>query len=172
MSHGTAIECAWDGHAFKPTTPFWTKLAARNYAAGEVLRMVDDPAPSSNSRRHYFAALNQAWENMPERLLEQYPSVEVLRKHTLIREGYCDESRFVCNSHAEALRFSAFLAPIDPYSIVVVKECVVVRRTAQSQNLRSMGQKAFQESKDKVLDHVAAIVGTTRYILAAQAKAA
>jgi hypothetical protein len=156
------IRFRWVGDAFVPAAPRWAKQCDRQFVIGEEYMLIEEPAHSDNSRRHYFAALREAWLNLPESVADQYATVEILRKKALIRCGYADEQQFVCTSKVEAARLQAFMLPIDQYAIVAAKECVVTRYTAKSQSKRAMGNKDFQASKDAVLDYVASLIGTTK----------
>jgi hypothetical protein len=51
---------------------------------------------------------------------------------------------------------------MDEYAIVSVREAVVRVFTAQSQNMRAMGAKQFQESKQAVLDQLDDMLGVDR----------
>ncbi|MNE84166.1 hypothetical protein D3C80_1810410 [compost metagenome] len=57
------------------------------------------------------------------------------------------------------MRVAAFIKPMDEYAVVDVREAVVRVFTAQSQSYRAMGKKVFAESKEKVLDAIAALIG-------------
>ncbi len=133
-------------------------LAMRTYVDGEEYRLGVIEERSMNSHNHYFAALAEAWSNLPDDLAEQYQTVEKLRKHALIRCGYFDERSFVCSSKAEAQRLAAFVRPCDEYAIITVSEATVRQFTAKSQSMKAMGKEAFGKSKDDVLAWVAALI--------------
>lgn len=154
----------WDGDAMVPKVP---RLADRYYVVGEQYRLVVDEGRSGVSHRHFFAAIHEAFKNLPEELAERFPSDEHFRKHCLIMEGYRDERTFVAASKAEALRLAAFVKPMDEYAVVVVRECVVVVWTAKSQSTKAMGAKDFQASKQKVLDRAASMIGVSADALSA-----
>lgn len=154
MSRPVAFE--WDGEAMKPLHP---KLADKEYVVGERYMLAPFEQRSQVSHNHEFAWLHEAWLNLPERHAEQFPSAEHLRKYALIKAGYSDSASHVCNSKAEALRLRAFLEPIDAFSIVTVNGTVVNRFTARSQSRRAMGAKEFQESKTRIMDVIAQMIG-------------
>ena len=162
MNTPRPIICVYDGEAFRPSTLYQSRLASEQYGAGEIVALVRHEDRSDRSHRHYFAAINEAWQSLPDELAALYPTPEHLRKVALIRAGYADEKTLVCSSRAEALRLAAFVRPMDSYAIVAVSQATVKAWTAQSQSTRAMGRKAFQESKDKVLDWIAAQIGVTR----------
>lgn len=150
------IAFAWDGESMVPQNG---RLADRHYVVGLSYRLAPYEDRSQRSHNHYFAAVKEAWENLPEDKAERFPTSEHLRKWALIRAGYRDERSIVAASKAEAQRMAAFVKPMDEYAVVVVSEAVVTVYTAKSQSLRAMGKKDFQASKDAVLDVLAAMVG-------------
>lgn len=147
---------------FKPASAYWAGRADKEFVIGEVYRMVEHHDRSANSHRHFFAAINDAWRNLPDHMIEEYPTAEHLRKKLLVRAGYADERSIVCASKAEAQRVAAFVRPMDEYAVVIVREAVVRVYTAQSQSMRAMGKKAFQESKEAVLNAIDDLLGVER----------
>lgn len=155
---------------FKVPSEHWAKLADKHYAAGELIRILPLEERSTKSHSHYFAALNDAWKNLPDHLAVQFPSVEHLRKRALIEAGFCDQDTFVCASKAEAIRLQAFMKVGDDYTVTVCREATVTRYRAKSQSMRAMGRADFQDSKDKVLDVVSRMIGVTKEALVANSK--
>lgn len=135
------------------------RLADQRYVIGERYLLVEHYERSHASHAHYFAAITEAWKNLPHDIADQYLSPECLRKKALIRAGYADERSIVCASKAEALRVAAFVRPMDEYAVVIVSLAVVKVFTAQSQSKKAMGAKVFQDSKQKVLDICAGLIG-------------
>ena len=88
-----------------------------------------------------------------------------------IKCGYADERSIVCSSKAEAQRVAAFIRPMDSFALVTVHELSALVRvyTAQSQSMKAMGKRQFQESKTAVLDYVAGLIGTSAEALAKNA---
>lgn len=153
----------YDGEGeFKPATPYWGKRADQSYTVGEVYRLVTFEERSQATHNHYFAALQNGFDNLPDSMRDQFPTVEHLRKKLLIRAGYADERSIVCASKAEAQRVAAFIRPIDEYAVVTVREAVVRVFTAQSQAMRAMGARRFGESKQAVLDQLDDLLGVER----------
>lgn len=148
----------WDGDNMVPL-PQHRRLANKTYVVGELYPLAPVEDRSQASHRQYFAALRDAWLNLPEAISNEFLNEEQLRKHALIATGYCDKLTVPCASAAEAQRWVAVLQPIDPYAIVQVNNNVVTRWTAHSQSQRAMGKKTFQKSKDDVLNYVSAMVG-------------
>lgn len=157
---------------FRTPTPYWAREADKQFVVGEHYRLAEHNDRSAASHNHYFATISEAWENLPDPLLEEYPSPEHLRKKMLVRAGYADERSFVCTSKAEAQRLAAFLKPANNYAVIIVKEAVVREYTAQSQSHKAMGKQVFQESKDKVLDQIAKLLDTTTEDLKSRGQAA
>lgn len=147
---------------FAPVSAYWGRRADLSYVVGETYRLVEHHERSDASHSHYFAAVKNGFDSLPDRLREEYPTADHLRKKLLIRCGYADERSIVCASKAEAQRVAAFVKPMDEYAIVVVREAVVRVFTAQSQSYRAMGRQTFQESKTKVLDAIDDLLGTDR----------
>lgn len=146
----------WDGEAMRPLNP---RGADRQYVVGEVYRLEPKEDRSAASHAHYFAALADAHANLPDDLAERWPTPDALRKYALIRTGFRDERSIVAASKAEARRIAAFIKPMDEFAVVAVHDAAVIVWTAKSQSMRSMGKKAFQESKDAVLSFVAELIG-------------
>lgn len=163
------ITFAWDGEALAPATPFMARLADKHLVIGETYSMAEQKERSKKSHDHFFASVAEAWSNLPEHLAEEYANPEALRKKALIRTGHADEQSIVCSSKAEALRFAAFIRPIDDYSIVTVKEAVVTRYTAKSQSKKAMGAADFQASKEAVFAYIDKLLGVESGAVAANA---
>lgn len=164
-----ALLWRWDGRVMVPQSP---KLAAKDFKAGESYRLAEEHERSQASHRAYFAAVNQAHANLPDDLLEDLPTPEHLRKVALIKCGFADERSIVCASKAEAIRIAAFVRPMDSYAIVATQGTVVKVWTAHSQNMRAMDRAVFQDSKQKVLDYCARLIGVKPSELARQGEAA
>ena len=147
---------------FHAVSRFWADKADKDFVIGEVYRVVEHHDRSDASHGHYFAAIADAWRNLPDRLLEEFPTSEHLRKKLLVKAGYADERSIVRASKAEAQRVAAFVKPMDEYAVVIVREAVVRVYTAQSQSMRAMGKKAFQDSKQAVLDAIDDLLGVER----------
>jgi hypothetical protein len=153
------IQVMWDGEAFVPANPHWARRADEQFVVGERYAMVEHHERSSASHAHYFATLHDLWLNLPEHVAPQFPTAEHLRKHALIATGYADRRSIVCSSAAEARRIAAFIAPSDTFAVVKVDAATITVWTAQSQAMKAMGKKAFQQSKDDVLGWCADRIG-------------
>lgn len=147
---------------FRTPSSFWAGRADRDYVIGETYRLVEHHDRSTASHNHYFASIGNAWSNLPDELLEIYPTAEHLRKKALIAKGYRDERTIACASKAEAERVAAFIKPMDDYAVVTFREAVVRVWTAKSQKMKAMGNRDFQQSKSDVLDFIDDLLGVER----------
>ena len=161
MSDVTPILCAWTGEAFSPAGRIWAKRADERFVVGQEYMVEAHEPRSLQSHNHFFAALADAWQNLPEQMAETFASPDHLRRWALIKAGFRDERSIVCASKAEAKRLVAFIKPIDDYAVVVAHEAVVVVLTAKSQSMKAMGKRDFQASKDAVLQIVSDMIGST-----------
>lgn len=134
-------------------------LCDKQLVIGETLRWQIVSERSAASHAHYFACVASAWASLPESLAADFPSPEHLRKHALIKAGYCSMNRLAFRTNADAVAACAVLSSMDSYSICDVAGNVVTVYRATSQSMRAMGKKAFQESKDKVLDVISQLIG-------------
>ncbi len=150
---------AWDGEAFRPI-PRHQKEADKRYVIGETYALEHLEERSGKAHRHFFASVRQAWLSLPEHLSGAFPTPESLRKHALIRVGFFDKRSIVAANKTEAQRIAAFIRPMDEYAIVTVSGSVVECYTAKSQSHKAMPKGEFQDSKAKVLDWIANLIGT------------
>src|SRR3546814_6543664 len=104
MSAPAPILCEYDGEAFVPVSPAWARRADQHYTVHERYSIAPIEERSQKSHNHYFAAVAEAWKNLPEDVAERFASSEHLRKWALIKAGWRDERTIVCASKAEALR--------------------------------------------------------------------
>jgi len=142
-----------------PASQFWSRKADEAFVVGEHYKLVEHHDRSGVSHRHFFASVNNAHGNLPDELLEQYPTAEHLRKKALIWKGYRDERTIVVSAMAEAQRIAAFVKPMDDFAVVTVKDAAVRVWTAKSQSTKAMGAKQFQASKQDVLDFIDDLLG-------------
>jgi hypothetical protein len=170
MTTALPLVCRWDGETFKPVGRY-AKEADAQFVVGQNYRLSEYQDRSDASHKHEFAWLRTAWLNMPESLMDLYPTPEHLRKRALIDAGYYRETIVDAGSNAAALRVCAAFKARDEFSYVVVRVGIVVIRDAMSQSRHAMGAKDFQESKDKVMAIVAGLIGVDPFALA-QSKAA
>lgn len=172
MSNPMPITFRWEGDSFVPNGPRWQRECDKQFVIGQTYELVEQHQRSSNSHRHFFASVNEAWKNLPEAMTVQFPTSEHLRKYALIRAGYADSHTLVCSSKAEAIRIASFMRPLDEFGVVAVNGLVVTRYTAKSQSARAMGKEEFQKSKDAVLDVIASMISVPVETLKQNAQAA
>lgn len=159
----------WDGDSLIPLNK---QVADRQFVVHERYRLVPQEDRSEASHRAYFAAINEVHNNLSDELTARFATPDHLRRHALIIAGYRDERSITCASHAEALRVAAFVQQHDDFAMVIVHEATVISYTAKSQSYRAMGKKDFQESKAKVLDYLAQMIGVSTKTLEQNAAAA
>jgi hypothetical protein len=162
----------WDGEAMVPASPFWSRKADQEFVIGETYKLVEHHDRSKVSHNHFFANIAGAHGNLPDLMLEQYPTPEHLRKRALVFKGYRDERTIVCATAAEAQRVAAFIRPMDDFAVVTVREAVVRVWTAKSQSMKAMGAKDFQASKSDVLDFIDDLLGVERGATASNVRSA
>lgn len=154
------ITVVWTGASFVPQGHdmhycqymFW---------AGQILVCDPEEERDMNSHKHYFAQLAEAWRNLPEDQMDHYPTEDVFRKKLLIETGYYHVDEIVCDTERDAATVAAFMAPIDPATIIVVQGNCIKRYTAKSQSVAAMGRKEFQQSKWAVLNLAASLIHVT-----------
>lgn len=153
-----ALAFRWDGETMRPLR---AKLADETFVIGQIHWLEEEKPRSVASERHQFAWLREAWKNLPEGLADQFPSAEHLRKRALIDAGYYHEEIIDAGSAAAALRIAPAFRKLDDLALTVVRGSLIVRRTAKSQRRHFMDAKEFQESKEKIMEIVAGLIGVT-----------
>lgn len=153
------VEMYWDGEGLKPMNDYWRKRATKAFEPGVVYHIADQGERSHKTHAHYFAALNEAWNNLPESLADHFPSVEHLRKYALIKAGFFDSHSVTCDTEDDAERIQAFMEPVDEFAVIDRMGRVVTRYTAKSQSYRAMGKEDFAKSKEAVLGVLSEIIG-------------
>ena len=51
---------------FKPAASYWAKQADRDFVVGMTYRLVKHRERSTTTHNHYFAAINEAWQSLPD----------------------------------------------------------------------------------------------------------
>ena len=120
---------------------------------------------SKASHDHFFACVNEAWKNLSEDMADDFPSQESLRKWSLIKAGFCSETRIVCANNSEAMTLATKAKSLDKYSIVAIDGKTVTIWTADSQRRDAMSRQAFQEAKERALHIISNLIGTDITIL-------
>ena len=114
---------------------------------------------SKSSHDHFFAVVNEAWKSLPEDMADDFPSPEHLRKWSLIKAGFCSETRIVCANNSEAMTLATKAKAMDKYSVVAIDGKSVTIWTADSQRRDAMGRQAFQEAKERALHVISTLLG-------------
>ena len=149
------IVFTWRDGTMTPMARF-SRLAERWFTSGHAYRMmVMEEAEERSQRSHnaYFAAVHNAWQNLPEHLQLAFPTDDRLRKYALIKTNFCDVKHLT----GDAKRHIA----VDGYAIITHENGVTTVYTAKSQSYRTMGKAEFEASKKAVLDFLADMVGVT-----------
>ena len=164
MSNAPPIPFRWTGSSFEPVGRFG-KECDRHFVVGEIYRLVELEERSIASHRQEFAWLHDAWLSLPEEIAANFSSEDELRKHALIRTGWCHRVEHVYPSKAEALRQAATIRQHKgEYCIVVVRDTLVTVLTARSQKMRGTGamkKDEFQRSKSDIMEFIGAMLGVT-----------
>ncbi len=161
------IRCRWSGGVLLPVGYYGLKAAGEIMAEGDIVLVTIDHPRSQNTHRHQWAEIKGAWENLPEAVqsLPWAATPETLRKHALIVGGFCNVETIDTGSKAAAERvceaLSRHATKAHGYAITVARGPVVTCWTPESQSMRAMGGKRFQESKTAVLDWIASQIGVT-----------
>lgn len=155
MSNAPALPFLWDGESFVPLKP---RAADKYYVVGQQYWMIEQTPRSQASHDQQFAWLQEAWQQLPEKYADLYPSPDHLRYRALIDCGYYDETIIDAGSNAAALRVATAIQGREPFALVIVRGPAVVIRTAKSQKKRLMGAKLFQESKQAILEHISQMI--------------
>lgn len=163
------IAFLWTGREMVPLDRF-RALANRQFRAGQEYALIPHQARSSESHRHFFSCVRKGWDNLPERIANQYPTSEHLRKWALVQEGYADEKKHVCASANEARKLAALIRTLDGYAVMKIQGSVLMIWTPMSQDENHMGHETFEKSKTVVLERIAHMCGITVKELTANAK--
>ncbi len=167
----TLILWQWDGEAMRPL-PRFAKTCDEKFTVGEQYRMEVSEPRSRRSHNFYFAAVDDAWANLPEELAPRFPSPDHLRKWALVHTGFCTCVELAFDSEKSAQVGASAFREADPYAVMVVKKSTLQVFRPKSQDLKSMNKAEFQASKDAVLGKCAELLGATAAELRANAGAA
>lgn len=157
MSAPPPMMFIYDGEAMVPKVP---RLADKHFVVGEQYPLAVQEERSRASHNHFFASVQEAFDNLPEDIAGDFASPDHLRRWALIKAGFRDERSIVADSKAEAIRLSAFIKPMDPFAVVMVRDSVVTVYTAKSQSARAMPKGEFAKSKEAVLAVISKLIGT------------
>lgn len=134
-------------------------LCADQFEPGEDYVLEVAVNGSTPARRWFFAAINEIWSNLPERVAPQFPKPIHLRKWCMVQCGYCTESDTVLETHRDAMAAAALIRNLSAYSVIVVSGNVVKRFDALS--TRGMRKAVFDPMSREVTDLARSMTGTT-----------
>lgn len=159
----------WDGDRMVPL-PRFKHRCDEEFVVGQMYRLVEEEERSHASHNHFFVSIAEAWKNLPEHLGERFANPEALRKWCLIRCGFYTETSVVFGTMQDAKIAALLCAKRWPNVVLRVSGNVLTMYEAESQSVRSMNKQRFQESKQAVLDCVAAMIGVEREKLEKEAE--
>jgi len=131
----------------------------KELVTGEMLTLEVIHHRSSETHRHLFACIKNAWDNLPDDLAVYFPSPEALRKWALIQVGHCTMARLAMANNAEAMTAAALMREIDDYAEIGVNGNAVVIRRAKSIAYRAVHAKEFAAIKEGVLTTLSQLIG-------------
>ena len=149
----------WNGEAMIPMRP---KAADKEFVIGRRYWLDEVSDRSWISHRHEFAFVAEAWNNLPDALVETFPTSEHLRKAALIATGWYREMIVEAGNAAAALRVAAYAKGRDEFAHVVTRGPTVIVRWARSQRMHGqdrMDKAEFQKSKDDILGWISNLLG-------------
>lgn len=150
----------WSGNYMVPL-PRFKQQCDEQFVVHEEYPLTILEARSRASHNHYFATIEAAFDNLPEKIAAQYPNSEALRAKSLIECGYCDEKNFVCDSPGHARYLAMNLRTRSPYAVIRVSGNVVKVYDAHSQSAAAMQGPIFEKSKADVLDYLSGLIGVS-----------
>jgi hypothetical protein len=136
-------------------------VCARQFHENEEYALAPIEARSRASHNFYFASLQEGFESLPE-AEQRWPTSEHFRKWALCMEGFCTEKNYDCASHGHAMRLAAMIRTLSEFAVIVVRGNMVKIFEAESQSAASMNKERFEDSKKKVLDRLASMIGVTQ----------
>lgn len=137
----------------------YANTAARQYHEGEEYPLVIMETRSRASHSQFFAALNDGFQNLPEKIAARWPTAEHLRKWLLIETNWFNEAEIDCASPKHATQTAVLVRSFDEYARISVHGAKVIIRRAKSQSAAAMGKQQFEASKKDVLDLLESFIG-------------
>jgi hypothetical protein len=151
----------WNGEHMVPMRP---EAARGAYELGRKYWLDEVSERSWVSHAHEFAFIAQAWDNLPEALMDKFPTPTHLRKAALIATGWYRETIVEAGSKPAALRVAAYARGEDEFAHVVVRGSTVIVRKARSQRMHGhdrMDKAEFEASKADILGWIAGLLGVS-----------
>ena len=151
----------FENGVFAPATNTAALRASAHYVPGKDYLLTEFEERSLRSHNHLFAALDEAFHNLPEEMAANFVNREHFRKYIEIKVGHCTPETFVFDTPQDATRTAQFMRMLKEFSVVDVVGNVVTRYVAKSISKRELGKDAFQKLKTDMLETAAAMVGVT-----------
>lgn len=128
---------------------------------------------SMASHNQYFAAVSDAFDNLPEKLAPSFPSDTHLRKWALIQCGHFKQKETEWDTRHDAMRHATYVRTKEVYSRINVEKVprviedgaerwVVIVREPLSQDFASMSKAEFEQSKRDVLELLESIINVPK----------
>lgn len=160
----------WDGDNMVPL-PRFKQLCDRQYVVGEEYPLTLLERRSMASHNHFFAAVAEAWKNLPEDVAKRFPTADHLRKWALVQVGFAKERTIVCDSERHARECAATVRVLDEFAVIRVEKNIVHVWIAASQSTAAMPTREdFMASKSAVLDLLASMINVPRAQLSKEAE--
>lgn len=146
----------------------WAKIAAKQFREGEEHPMVVLEPRTRASHSHFFAVLNEGFQQLPEDIAPRFPTPEHLRHWLLIEAGWCTEAEYDASdwgikSEREFGKWSQNMAVIlrknSPFCRIYPSYPKLIVRDAMSQSAGAMDSHTFEASKRAVLDMLSGLIG-------------
>lgn len=166
------LQFRYEGEGTFQTLPRHRARCDEYYVIGAYYPLALWEDRSLASHNHQFAWLAEAWANLPENLKDLYPSPEHFRKRLLVEAGYYTEEVIDAGTKAAAERVAAYARRHNEFAVVIVRGTIVLVRTPESQKRRAMGKERFQDSKTKIMEIAAEMIGVTPEALSEAGRAA
>ena len=143
------FDARWTGSAFEPT-PYFRQRMTLELKPGQTYRLEENRHRSHRSHQHFFAALNEAYENLNERGVF-FPSAEHLRKWCLTFTPFCNVNEHQAATETEAIRVAMSWHKGLYSRVEISADGLTVRQfIPHSQAYSAMSHAKFQKSKDAV----------------------
>jgi hypothetical protein len=136
-------------------------LCLRQFEVGEAYEFTPKPQRSVAAHRYFMTIINEAWHNLPEHLVQRFPTVDRLRYACLVKCGFADEKILVLKTAHDAVRGLELLTEL--YENVVAENDGNILRiwTAHSQKFENMDGEVFLKTMQPVFDMLSDMLGVS-----------
>lgn len=141
--------------------PRYHNIAARQFSEGEEYPLVIMETRSRASHNHYFAAIKDGFDNLPENIAARWDTPDHLRKWCLIESGWYVEKEIDFGSTIYAKRAALLLHDeFDEYVRIFQPDNgrKLIIRKAKSQSVAAMSKEPFERSKKDVLGLIESLI--------------